>query len=791
MQDSEHQNIVCQRIRLSGIVQGVGLRSLVLRIAKELQITGWVRNDSKGVEIEADGPPLKVQELIRRLQEDAPRNARIDTITSSDQSSVSGSDDFFILESRGGRSETTIGQDTAICRNCLNEMFDPGSRRWRYAFTNCNDCGPRYSLCDGLPFDRKRTSFSPFTMCNKCRAEYKRLSDPHFHAEATVCPKCGPQLSFLDATGNPVAGDPIALAHHYLTQGKILAIKGSGCFHLVCDAKNIEAVRELRRRKKREVKPFPIMFANVLSATRHVLVSVGEPGSLVLPERPIVLLNKRSHCDELFPEVAPNLPWLGVTLPFTPTYYLLFHEALGRPTERDWLDKTQEQALVLTSANTSREPPVINNDEALLRLNGIADAFLMHNYDILARCDDSIARSGPGGLQVIRRARGYTPRPIKFPQAGPTILAVGADAKNTVCLVRGDDAFISQHVGDLANVSACAYFEETIHHLLKVLETPPALVAHDLNRESISARFAVDFANKLAIPKLAVQHRHAHIAAILAEHNISDPIPAVVLDGGGTGVDGKILGGDLMLVDGARFNSLGNLAPITIASRQEMSRSPWLLASAVLHALGRNAEIEKRFSDFPEAKAVAGQLISGENCLQASSFGRLIEAVAGLLGISYRYQFRDQAALWLEGAAKRYGDIKPLNNAWTIENGSLNLLPLLDVLADEKNAEKGSALFHATLAAALTDWISSLTPASDKIAAGGNCMQNQTLARLLKAGLAEQGKQLIESRMVPPNDAGLSLGQAWVAQQYLLGRADKVQENSWHPGLADRRSKSR
>ena len=797
MQNQPYSDVICQRIRLTGLVQGVGMRPLVLRLAKELGLGGWVRNESNGLEIEVSGAPQHVETLMKRLLDDAPPNARIDALASHYQDSVVPSRDFFILESRGGRSSTMIGQDTPVCRDCLTEIFDPAGRRWRYPHASCSQCGPRYSICSDLPFDRKHTSIQPFSMCNKCKAEYQRVNDRRFRSEGNSCPSCGPVLSLLDASGTPILGDAISQTYRLLSEGKIVAIKGANCFHFFCDARNADAVALLRERKQRRFKPFSVMFANAQSAAPYIQFRMGEPGLLNLPERPVILLSKRPKCDQDFPLVAPNLAWLGVVLPFSPTHYLLFHEALGQPTDSSWLDKPQELALLTTSGNLSRETPAIANEEALARLNSIADAFLVHNYDFVTRHEDSIARSGSGGLQLIRRARGYTPRPIKFSQSSPTILAVGGDAKNSICIVRGNEAFVSQHIGDLCTSSAKRNFEEVTDHLLRMLEVKPALIVHDLNRAMFSTQFALKFSLEHDIPSVGIQHHHAHIGAVLAEKDFHESSIALALDGGGVGVDATLWGGELMRVECAHFDRLAHLVPLSLASivgdSRNESRAPWRLAAAVLQAIGRGNEIERRFADFPSAAQLAAQLATGQNLVQTTSFGRIVEAVSALLGISFTYFFRDQASLWLESAAERFGEVAPLAGGWTIENGCLNLYPLLAALADEPHPERGAAIFHATAAAALTDWIVSVTSAGDKVIAAGNCMQNQLLSRQLRTQLNINQRQLVETRLIPTNDGGLALGQAWIAQHYLLGNKTKIPEqpSAWHLSLGDRRKAAR
>ena len=762
--------MVCQNIRVSGVVQGVGFRPFVWRLARELGLAGWVRNDSRGVEIEVRGAAEQVKRLVERLQQEAPPLARINSVVARETAPARSGDGFVIIDSRSGRAATMIGHDTAVCRDCLAEMFDPASRRWRHAFTNCTNCGPRYTISRGLPYDRSRTSLKPFPMCARCQAEYRRPDDRRFHAEANCCPKCGPQLFLLDSEGHRLAGDPVAMTLDLLREGRIVAIKGLGGFHLVCDARNAVAVSLLRERKQREQKPFVVMLANPASAASFVQMGIGEPGLLTLPTRPAILIRKRSGCDAALPGVAPGLAWLGVMLPYTPLHFLLFHEAARRPAGLGWLERAQDMALVMTSANPGGEPLVIGNSEALLRLYGIADAFLMHDRDIVTRCDDSVARITSNGLQFIRRARGYTPRAIKLPRSGPSVLALGGWFKNTICVTRGDEAFVSQHVGDLDNAAACDFLDETVAQMIRLLGVEPTMVAHDLHPDFHSTRFAAEFAQQLRLPLLGVQHHHAHVAAVLAEHGIEGSTLALSLDGVGMGTDGAAWGGELLQVDGASFERLGHLQPLALAGGDRAASEPWRMAAAALHRLGRNAEICGRFAEQQAAQAVAQMLAGDIHCPPTSSMGRMFDAAAGLLGIKAVMAYEGQAAMLLESMAQRYGDVLPLDQCWTISEGRLDLLPLLGVLADERDAERGAAVFHATLAAALADWLRVLAPEARTVVGSGGCFLNQVLMRGLRARLGAKGMQLIEARQVPPNDGGLSVGQAWVALQHLASQ---------------------
>jgi len=757
--------MIFQRIRVSGLVSGVGFRPFVWRLAKELGLTGWVRNDAHGVEIEVRGAADQVSRLIARLRDDAPPAARIDSLTARPAPAECHTDDFYILNSRSGSASTMVGRDTAVCRECLAEMFDPVSRRWRYAFAGCAHCGPRYTVCRSLPWTRERSSLKPFVACAKCLKEMGRSADRHYLSETHCCPKCGPQVALLNAQGEPVGGDPLSGALALIKQGRIVAIKGAGGFHLVCDARNAAAVAALRARKQGEEKPLAVMVANATSATRFVQLGVGEPGLLAMPERPTILLKKRASCDAALPGVTTGLGWLGVMLPCTALDYLLFHEAAACPEGLGWLEQPQDLVLVVCGGDVRGEPLLIDNDAAVRELSAVADAYLVHDREIVARCDDSIARSGPGGLQLVRRARGYAPHALKLPRSGPPVLAVGGRFKNTVCVTRGDEAFVSQHIGDLDNAATCDFFAQTIVRLLKFLEIRPALVAHDLDAGFHSTRYALDYARARGVPAFAVQHHHAHVAAVQAEHQVDAPVIALALDGIDLGSDGGAWGGELLRVSGVRFERLGHLQPIALPGPRA-AREPWLAAAAVLRQIGRGDEAERRFAArFAEHFALARA--SGVQW-PTSSLGCYVNAAAGLLGIGSTPVFPGQAAMLLEGLAEHHGDLAPLAGGWTIKSGCLDLLPLLGVLADEKNAERGAALFHSTLVAALADWVGAVAPGERAIVGSGACFFNQVLARGLRARLAAAGLQLLEARRLPCNDGGLAFGQAWVAAQYLL-----------------------
>jgi len=749
-----------RQISVRGLVQGVGFRPYVWRLANELGLRGWVRNDGAGVSIAVAG--ARLAEFLVRLPAEAPRLARIDGIDSA-PSEVVG-EGFAILDSVAGEVVTAIGPDAALCPECLAELCDPANRRWRHAFITCTHCGPRYTVSRRIPYDRAQTSLSPFTLCPACAAEYTNPANRRFHAETTCCPECGPQLTLLDAAGRPLAGDPLSEALRRLRAGEIVAIKGLGGFHLACDARNADAVAELRRRKQREEKPFAVMGLNPGALAPFARIGDEELALLRSSAAPIVLCPK--GVSEL-PGIAPGLPWLGVMLPATPLHLLLWHEAAGRPAGTDWLAAANELLLVMTSANPHGEPLVTGNDEALSRLAGIADAFLLHDRDIVVRCDDSVVRAGPA---FIRRARGYVPVPIALAKGGPSVLAVGGHLKNTVAVFKGKEAFLSQHIGGLDNAAAIGFLEETVGHLLAILDVRPDLVAHDLHPDFASTRLALRLAEELGVPALAVAHHHAHIAAICAEQGINEPVLGLAIDGVGLGPDGGAWGGELLRVDGADCRRLGHLRSLRLPGGDRAAREPWRMAVSALHDGGRGESItgwlEKRFPQH-DAAPLLGMLGRDLRCPPTSSLGRYFDAAAALLGRRALASYEGQAAMELEGLAAAHGPCPPLAGAYLIADGVLDFSPLLLALPDIGDAAYGAALFHATLAAGLAEWAlaASRREGLATIAIGGGCAMNAILLAALRQQLETAGVTVLEARQAPPNDGGLALGQGWVARK--------------------------
>jgi hydrogenase maturation protein HypF len=749
-------------LRVRGLVQGVGFRPYVWRLANELSLDGWVRNDGAGVSIAVAG--ARLDDFLARLPREAPPLARIDAIVEEVGEPPAGKG-FAILASVANTVATAIGPDAALCPACIADLCDSTGRRWRYAFTTCTHCGPRYTVSYGLPYDRARTSLAAFPLCPPCADEYADPADRRFHAETTCCPDCGPQLCLLDAGGQPLAGDPVTETLRLLRAGRIVAIKGLGGFHLACDACNVAAVAELRERKQREAKPFAVMGLNPASLAAHAQIDAAAEGLMRAPAAPIVLCPKGAV--EL-PGVAPGLAWLGVMLPVTPLHLLLWHEAAGRPAGTAWLVGESDLLLVMTSANPHGEPLVIGNDEALERLAGIADAYLVHDRDIVVRCDDSVVKPGP---VFIRRARGYVPLPIPLAGDGPCVLALGGFLKNTLCLLKDDAAWLSQHIGSLDNVAAIGFLDEMAAHLPAILAARPRLIVHDLHPDYPSTHLAQRLAGELGVPALAVGHHHAHIAAIVAEHRVAGPLLGLAIDGVGLGPDGALWGGELLRVDGHECLRLGHLQTLPLPGGDRAAREPWRMAVAALHGAGLGYRVGGwLLQHYPqhEAGPLLTMLARNLRCPPTSSLGRWFDAAAGLLGRRAEMQYEGQAAMELEGLAAAHGPVEALAGGWKLaaDGTLLDLSPLVPALLNCREPAYGSALFHATVAAGLTDWIVAAAQREQlsTVAVAGGCALNAVLMTALRGHLAAAGILLLEACQAPPNDGGLALGQAWIGR---------------------------
>ena len=729
------------RLLVRGAVQGVGFRPFAYGLARRLALGGFVRNGPDGVLIEIEG--AQAEDFAGLLRAEAPPLARIEAIERQDLS-PKGDRVFTIGATTSGPVRTRIPADTATCDECLDDLFDPSSRFHLYPLVNCTHCGPRFSLTRALPYDRAQTSMAAFPMCARCAADYADPANRRFHAEPIACPDCGPQLSH--------AIDDIVAA---LREGKIVAVKGIGGYHLMCDARNDETVARLRARKQRDGKPFAVMVANAASVE-----AVARPTDLELraaqsPAHPIVLMQSRRNLPEA---VAPGLARIGIMLAYTPLHHLIFHAA-QRAFSRSAL---YDLVLVATSANPGGEPLIGDDAEARERLGGIADLIVSHDREIVTRLDDSVVQTIDGAPAFIRRARGYTPDPIDLGADGPVVLACGGQLKATVTLTRGREAFVSQHVGDLSDMETFRFYRETIDHLTRLLDVAPEAVACDMHPDYLSTRYA----EETGLPLVRVQHHVAHVSSIAAEHGVKGALLGAALDGHGYGADGAAWGGELLRVDGASWERRGALAPLMLIGGDRAAREPWRMALAACAATGRMSRAE-RFAGPTERTMLARMIKAGKEWPPTSSLGRLFDAAAGLLLPDARQDHEGHAAMRLEALVERP---RLLQGGWRLEGGALDFSPLLGFLIDETpEARTGAELFHGTIAAGLADWIAADHAAvpGARIALGGGCMMNRILAEDLSARLREKGLDVLHARAVPANDGGLSLGQAAAARALL------------------------
>jgi hydrogenase maturation protein HypF len=735
------------RIRVRGSVQGVGFRPFVHGLAARFGLSGFVLNDSEGVLAEIEGA---TDGFLAALWLEPPPRACIEAVEVT-LIPADGQRGFTIRPSVGvGAGGTRIGSDAAPCRSCLNELFDQASRFHLYPFVTCTHCGPRFTIACRLPYDRPNTSMAGFGFCKDCAADYANPSDRRFHAETIACPACGPRLSHSIAE--------IATA---LREGKIVALKGIGGFHLICDAASETAVKTLRSRKFRLAKPFAVMVANGASAERIGAPSPAEQALLRQTARPIVLVRARSG---LAPSVAPGLDSLGIMLPSAPVHYLLFHALAGQPEGTAWLEEPLPVALVATSANAGGQPLAITDAEALEGFVGIADMIVTHDRPIVARADDSVMAVIDDAPTFIRRSRGFVPEPIDLGQDGPVVLAVGAHLKSTICVTRGREAFVSQHIGDLRTVPTVRFYEETARRLLSMLDVAPELIACDLHPDYRSSLFA----ESIGPPVLRVQHHAAHLAAVAAEHHLWETVLGVALDGYGYGDDGSAWGGELILLGGARWRRCGHLSPLAMLGGDRAAHEPWRMGVAALAALGRGAEASGRFPANPLAGRAAAFLVSDAQGPSTTSVGRLFDAAAALLGVCTNQNYQGQAAMELEALVSLP---KCPTAAYRITDQVLDFRPLLAALLEPGlPARDGAELFHGTLIAGLAEWISisATRLGQTDIVLGGGCFMNRVLAEGLSNALRGRGLRPWLARAVPANDGGLSLGQAAMARAHLM-----------------------
>jgi hydrogenase maturation protein HypF len=736
-------------IRVRGTVQGVGFRPTVYRLARDAQLGGFVRNDSEGVWIEIEGDAGAVVNFSELLRREAPKHSRIDNIESSELRPL-GERDFRVVASAAEEKvRARVPADLATCQECLRELFDPNDRRYRYPFINCTDCGPRYTIVRDIPYDRARTTMDVFQLCLGCRQEYEDPNNRRFHAEPNACPTCGPHLELWARGQSALLGeDGLAAATERIARGEVVAVKGLGGFFLAVEARNERAVAQLRVRKRRPHKPFALMARDLAEAERIAEVSNLARHLLLTPEHPIVLLPLKQSA-QVAPSVAPGLKELGVMLPYTPLHHLLLAD--GPP------------LLVMTSGNLSEEPIAKDNHHAMEKLGGVADAFLVHDRQIHSRVDDSVVRVIGEVAQPIRRARGFVPDPIPLGFSAPPVLAVGAELKNTICVTRGSEAFISPHIGDLENIETFEFFEETIGKFCRLLACEPRLVAHDLHPDYFSTRWAL----QSGLARKAVQHHHAHIASCLAEHGREGPVIGIAFDGTGCGPAGDLWGGEILVADLSGFRRIAHLRPIALAGGQAAIQEPWRLAAAVLIDAG--VERESLPQNEPARWKAVRQLLDKGLSPIATGAGRWFDAVAALCGIRDEISYEGQAAIELEAIAIE-GEAEPYPFELAGHKPSqVDLRPAVRAIATDLKRRTSlgeiAARFHATLAACIADCCRQRRAESDlnTVALSGGCFQNRILSERTRELLHRDGFEVLCHRKVPANDGGLALGQALIA----------------------------
>ena len=747
------------KISVSGIVQGVGFRPFVFRLALARGLTGFVANTPEGVAIEAQGQATQLEDFLAALRKEAPPLAQVGEIVFA-SISLNHDGEFTLRHSAGsGPVSTLISPDVAVCEACLAEFFSRADRRLRYPFINCTNCGPRYTIVERIPYDRPHTTMRGFIMCAPCQREYDDPGNRRFHAQPNCCPDCGPQLSLVLADGHQVAERDGALneAVRRLAAGEIVAVKGVGGFHLAVDAANGQAVRRLRQRKGREAKPLAVMVSDLSAAREICRLEVLEEQALTSQARPIVLAAKKEG-HGLAEEVAPGCDQFGLMLPYAPLHYLLLQGSA--------------QALVMTSGNRSEEPICIGNDEAVQRLAGIADSFLLHDRGIHLPCDDSVVALQAGMIRQLRRSRGFAPKPIGIEETGAMVLGVGAELKNTVCLLKDNQAFCSQHIGDLKNLEAYRVFQQSLGQLGALFEISPALVVHDLHPQYLSSRWAKE---QKALPTLAVQHHHAHLAACLAENRQAGPAIGIILDGTGYGADQTIWGGEVLLGDASGYQRFSALEALPLPGGDAAVQAPWRTALSYLHA-AHGAEVpDLPFMADHECGPILAMVQKGVNSPLTSSCGRLFDAVAAMSGGRQTIQYEAQAAIELMRAAGGLLGDEVFPCEVYAEDAMLKISVRSLIRAVAQAVQTGMAQreisrrFHAGLVAVFTR-VAEEARRREKIktvALSGGVFQNRLLLEGMVASLERAGFQVLVHKELPCNDGCISLGQAVIGRQAL------------------------
>ncbi len=758
--------VVSRRIiRVAGVVQGVGFRPFIYRLARRHGLRGRVLNTSGSVEIDVEGPDADIEAFTASIRSEAPVLARVESVSSIEADPV-GCVDFQVAQSRSdASSQTTIPADVATCADCLREVTDAHDRRFAYPFTNCTNCGPRFTIVRRMPYDRPNTTLSVFPMCPSCAAEYADPADRRFHAEPTACPACGPRV-WLEADGIRTDSSVLESAGRLLCEGAIVAVKGLGGFHLACDASNDEAVRELRSRKGRAAKPFAVMAKDLDTARRLGELAAAACELITSDRRPIVLVNRKRGAP-VSSLIAPGSNLLGLMLPYTPLHHLLFEHA--------------PPALVMTSGNLSEEPLVFTNASARTKLATLADAFVMHGRDIHVPCDDSVIRPTVGGAILMRRARGYVPEAVRMPVECDCVLGTGAEQKNTFCLAWGDRAVLSQHIGDLDTAETLDYYAYAISHFEALFDRRPTVIAHDLHPDYLSTRHA---RNQPGVRLIGVQHHHAHIASCLAEHGRTDRVIGLALDGTGYAEDGTVWGGEILAADLVGYERIGHLAQVRMPGGEAAIRDPRRMAMAYLYAAfgDEYASVAGRlglaWSEL-ELRVLMHQLRTGMNSPLTSSAGRLFDAVSAICGVCRERTYEGQPAVELEQAAdERETDAYDGALATAANSLTLDTLPIVRAVVQDRLAGVDNSVISAKLHNGLIALLAAACERSraltglDTVALSGGVLQNAIVAVRLQKALVELGFDVLVHESLPPNDACISLGQVAVAAARIAAEED-------------------
>jgi hydrogenase maturation protein HypF len=747
------------RVAIRGAVQGVGFRPFVFHLADEMHLAGWVNNSPQGVNIEAEGQPEELQAFLLRLEKEKPAHSFIQSLEPSWLDPV-GYKNFEIRQSElSGKKAALVLPDIATCGECVRELFDAGNRRYRYPFINCTHCGPRFSIILNLPYDRTNTTMGRFRMCARCLQEYGDPSDRRFHAQPNACPNCGPQIYLWDDKGRMLADKEEALnqAVASIRSGKIVALKGIGGFQLLTDARNAEAVRRLRQRKHREGKPFALMYPNLDEARRDCAVSPLEERLLVSSEAPIVLLERlgTAAADDA---IAPRNPYLGVMLPYSPLHHLIMADL--------------QAPVVATSGNLSDEPICIDEQEALERLRGIADVWLVHDRPIARHVDDSVGRVLMDRELVIRRARGYAPLPVTLQEETPPLLSVGAHLKNSIAMATGKEVFISQHIGDLETAAALDAFQRVISDFETLYQAVPETVACDMHPQYLSSQFA----RRLGQPVVEVQHHYAHALSCMTENELTAPVLAVSWDGTGYGLDGTIWGGEFLRIDENGFERFSHLRAFALPGGEKAVKEPRRTAMGLLYEIFG----EKMFAmdlaplkglDQEKRSILNTMLRNGVNSPRTSSAGRLFDAIASLAGLRQEVSFEGQAAMELEFAAAKIhtGESYPVRKSEDGIDWEPMVRAILEELALEATVNEIAAKFHNTLVEAIVQVAHDC--GLEKVILSGGCFQNRRLSERAVLRLRREGFHPYWHQRIPPNDGGIALGQVMAVVRSKMGVA--------------------